>query len=195
MKKLLVGLVTMLFLAGMVGVVGADTLTFEDSPGTPIYDGYGGFNWNTTGVNIGATIYSSGTSGYHYLDPDGYVAYNWNGDDPTAIAWAGTGTFDFNSADWRSAWDTSQTLTLKGYLGGTELYSTNFTIYRYQETTHSALNWTGIDTLEIWSSGSHYALDNFTFNENAPVPEPATMLLFGTGLAGLAGLRRRQGKK
>ena len=192
-KNLLVGLVTGLFLAGMVGVASADVITFEDA-GTPIANGYYGFNWKND-VKIGAFHGTDSTSGYYLLDPDGKVAYNWYGNDPSTISWTGTDTFDFNSADWRSAWDTSQTLTLKGYNNGVELYSASTTIYRYQETTHWALNWTGLDTLKIWTSGSQYAMDNFTFNESAPVPEPATMLLFGTGLAGLVGMRRKKSRK
>ncbi|GAB6061413.1 PEP-CTERM sorting domain-containing protein [Deferrisoma palaeochoriense] len=47
-------------------------------------------------------------------------------------------------------------------------------------------------TADAGNNNSRFFMDNFTYT---PVPEPGTLILLGTGFAGLAGYRRRKGPK
>jgi len=144
-----------------------------------------------------------------------YVAYSVSG---TIIASAGfTGVFDFNGVYLTAGWRDNMDITVYGYLGGVEQYSTTVTVSADSPTWFD-FNFYGVDRLSFspdTTSGTlieaaftshptwdpsypppgvlyHYAMDNFTFNEgSAPVPEPTTIILFGIGLLGLSGVSRR----
>lgn len=172
----------------------AITLTFDDISSAEIGtipNGYGGFNWSEFGFIDGSTPSRAG-SGYDNGSISGdYVAFNKWGD----VATVSNTTFNFNGAYFVGAWEDGLNINISGFFNGNLKYQETLVVDTISPTWFQA-DYMEIDSL-IFSSyggtphprlggfGDHFAMDNFTFNEVAPVPEPATVLLFGTGLAGI----------
>ncbi len=171
-KKLLVGLVTGLFLAGMVGVASADVIaSFEMGGGNPFYDDYDIF------IGVG-----------DITSPDWIVQLAWDH--------AGGGSTDpeghFGSVDI-----SSQFLTTGGqtwWVHADDNWGLNSSYIQSFTIDTGSIVYSSPDTpVYVPDYQDRYAYINVPTQN--PVPEPATMLLFGAGLAGLVGLRRRQGRK
>jgi PEP-CTERM motif len=89
-----------------------------------------------------------------------------------------------------SLWTTDGTgATITGYsdLGQTAIYSMVITGSGLQQII---LNWTGVEEISI--SGGSFYINDIEVNDPIPsVPEPATMMLLGLGLAGVAVARKK----
>ena len=198
MKKLLAGFATGLFIFGMVGLSNATIITDVHSPTLEIdFDDY------TGAVNVFIDDFYSDL-GVTLPNLDGGRLYDTgSGFSPSAsnvTARKSAGEILFDSIMVQAGMDirthTDNDTTLSAYLGSELIGSHTF-------DTSSAGSFigvqflTGFDKIVVASNGidpnGFLAIDNFKGATHAP--EPTTMLLFGTGLAGLAGSRIRRKKK
>jgi hypothetical protein len=173
----------------VAGAAQATVLSFDDLVGDqqPILNGYGGLQWNNMYFLNGSNYQYTGY--YNGIVSPNNVAFNGIGD-PAAVS---DSVFTFNGAWFTAAWNDGLTVQATGYRLGTQLFQKSIVIDTQTPVWFEA-QFAGIDTLTFSSSGgtnhgyggsgTHFAMDDFTYN--SPVPLPAAGWLFGSALTGLA---------
>ncbi len=177
----------------------AITLTFEDIISTGGINEYAGFDWD--GGPTGYFPVSSTNPAPFYLSTDLGSAVSGTksllkgayGYSPS-ITWLGSGTFDFIGAYFKGLRTASNIVRFRGYKDGNPV--SGFDTGNFSMSTSSpgwiSFNWTGIDEIRtsvVTGGDNVWTMDNFTYSPTVPVP--GAFVLFGSGLIGLLGLRRK----
>jgi hypothetical protein len=185
----------------------AQLATFDDLPGctpsntggSPIANGYAGFNWDNfyvadgpnTATAQGGPGYANGTVTQRCIALNGFGASSMISASP----------FTFNGGYFTAAFNNGLVVNITGRNGATVLFSQMLTL---STAAPQLLNvaWDNLTSVTFASGdglpGSQFVFDNFRFNNTADptiTPEPASMTLLATGLFGIAAVARRRKQK
>jgi len=138
--------------------------------------------------------------GNTYGAPSGAAAFNAFGDDGTSVSSASP--FFFNGADFTS-WAgndsyqsySSTTITIDAYDALSNFLGSCGATLSPSSYNFVNCNIANVSTLvfhnDIGTAGHWWLMDDFTYN-GTTTPEPGTLVMFGSGVLGLAGVIRRR---